>query len=115
MVRSRDLRTFAGSVFGYQGGQSGYADTSYFEQETALRATFKRLLRNLEKREMTGGELLEIGCGYGYLLDEARPYFSRRVGTDFSPEAAAHARKSGAEVFVAILLSAATAGSVAHG
>jgi SAM-dependent methyltransferase len=84
----------------YQGGRSGYADTSYFDQEAALRATFKCLLRNLQKRGMTGGDLLEIGCGYGYLLDEARSYFRRRVGTDFSPEAASSARATGAEVFV---------------
>jgi SAM-dependent methyltransferase len=84
----------------YQGGDSGYADTSYFDQEMALRATFKCLLRNMQKREMTDGDLLEIGCGYGYLLDEARPYFHNRVGTEFSPDAAAQARKTGAEVFV---------------
>ena len=84
----------------YQGGCSGYADTSYFEQENALRATFKCLLRNLQQRGMTGGDLLEVGCGYGYLLDEARPYFRRRAGTEFSPEAAAHARETGADVVV---------------
>jgi SAM-dependent methyltransferase len=84
----------------YQGGDSGYADTSYFDQETALRATFRSLLRNLQKRGMIGGDLLEIGCGYGYLLEEARPYFQRRVGTECSPDAAAHARKTGADVFV---------------
>jgi len=43
---------------------------------------------------------LEIGCGYGYLLDEARAYFDRRVGTDYSAEAAATARTTGAEVLV---------------
>ena len=84
----------------YQGGRSGYADTSYFDQEKALRATFKRLLHNLQMRGMTGGDLLEIGCGYGYLLDEARSLFRRRVGTEFSPEAAAHARETGADVFL---------------
>jgi len=84
----------------YQGGDSGYADTSYFDQESALRATFRSLLRNLQKRGMTGGDLLEIGCGYGYLLEEARPYFQRRVGTECSPDAAAQARKTGADVFV---------------
>ena len=84
----------------FRGGESGYADTSYFEQEAALRRTFKRLLRNLQARGMTGGDLLEVGCGYGYLLDEARPYFSRRVGTELAPEAAAQARQTGADVFV---------------
>jgi SAM-dependent methyltransferase len=84
----------------YEGGECGYADTSYTAQEFALRATFKRLLDNLAKRGLTGGDLLEIGCGYGYLLDEARSFFGRRVGTDFSPESAEIARATGAEVFV---------------
>ena len=38
----------------YQGGHSGYADTSYFDQETALRSTFRCLLRNLQERRITG-------------------------------------------------------------
>src|SRR4029453_14769434 len=84
----------------YEGGACGYADSSYTAQEFALRATFKRLLRNLAKRGLTGGDLLEIGCGYGFLLDEARSFFERRVGTDFSPEGADIARATGAEVFV---------------
>ena len=84
----------------YEGGVCGYADTSYTGQEPALRATFKRLLANLARRGLTGGDLLEIGCGYGYLLDEARSFFDRRVGTDFSPEAADIARTTGADVFI---------------
>ena len=84
----------------YEGGACGYADTSYTAQELALRATFKRLLHNLSKRGLTGGDLLEIGCGYGYLLDEARSFFGRRVGTEFSSEGAEIARATGAEVFV---------------
>jgi 2-polyprenyl-3-methyl-5-hydroxy-6-metoxy-1,4-benzoquinol methylase len=84
----------------YEGGTCGYADASYTDQERALRATFKCLLNNLARRGMTGGDVLEVGCGYGYFLDEARPYFDRRVGTDFSEEAAMTARRTGAEVFV---------------
>jgi SAM-dependent methyltransferase len=84
----------------YEGGACGYADTSYTAQEFALRATFKRLLQNLATRGLTGGNLLEIGCGYGYLLDEARSFFGRRVGTEFSPEGAEIARATGAEVFI---------------
>ena len=84
----------------YEGGACGYADTSYIAQESALRATFKRLLRNLAKRGLTGGDLLEIGSGYGYLLDEARLFFNRRVGTEFSSKGAEIARATGVEVFV---------------
>jgi len=84
----------------YEGGACGYADTSYTAQESALRATFKCLLHNLADRRLTGGTLLEVGCGYGYLLDEARAYFDRRVGTEFSQDGAEIARSTGAEVFV---------------
>lgn len=70
----------------FEGGQSGYSDTGYALQERALRATFKRLMRNLQKRNLTGGALLEVGCGYGYLLEEAKDFFSFRVGTEFSPQ-----------------------------
>jgi hypothetical protein len=55
----------------YEDGTCGYADTSYTAQESALRATFKRLLRNFAKHGLTGGDLLEIGCSYGLLGDEA--------------------------------------------
>jgi len=84
----------------YEGGACGYADTSYTAQESSLRATFKRLLHNLADRRLTGDTLLEVGCGYGYLLDEARAYFDRRVGTEFSLDGAEIARATGAEVFV---------------
>ena len=70
----------------FEGGESGYSDTSYSDQENALRATFKRLMQNLEKRKLTGGSILEVGCGYGYLLGEAESYFDYRAGTEFSPE-----------------------------
>lgn len=72
----------------FEGGDSGYSDTSYADQELALSATFRRLMRNLDKFKLTGGSLLEIGCGYGYLLKEAKDYFSSRVGTDFSAQGA---------------------------
>ena len=75
----------------------GYGD--YATQSPALRATFRRLLQNLAARGKTGGELLEIGCGYGYLLEEAKPYFSRRVGTDFSIGAVRQAQERADRVY----------------
>lgn len=73
----------------FGGGASGYRD--YAHQEPSLRVTFRRLLRILERRGLTGGSLLEVGCGFGYLLEEATPRFRRRVGTEMSPAAAARA------------------------
>jgi 2-polyprenyl-3-methyl-5-hydroxy-6-metoxy-1,4-benzoquinol methylase len=75
----------------------GYGD--YAAQEQALRATFSRLLKTLAVRRQTGGALLEIGCGYGYLLDEARPYFDRRIGTDFSDGAVQQALTRADQVY----------------
>ncbi|MCC6213639.1 MAG: class I SAM-dependent methyltransferase [Polyangiaceae bacterium] len=70
--------------------EQGYG--SYEAQEEPLRRTFRRLLVQLAAGGHTGGSLLEVGCGYGYLLDEARPHFRRRVGTDLSEGAIAVAR-----------------------
>ncbi len=72
-------------------GDEGYA--SYDEQEEALRLTFRRVMRTLARRGLTGGDLLEVGCGFGFLLDEARGHFARRHGTEMSPQAAAAAAK----------------------
>jgi len=77
--------------------EAGYGD--YAAQEQALRSTFRRLLRTLAERRQTGGSLLEIGCGYGYLLEQARPYFDRRVGTDFSSGAVKQARTRADHVY----------------
>ena len=84
----------------FEGGACGYSDTSYAEQEPALRATFRCLMHTLQDFGLTGGDLLEIGCGYGYLLDEASPFFRRRVGTEFSAQGAERARRSKAEILV---------------
>src|SRR5205814_5971982 len=43
----------------YESGDCGYSDVSYAMQERALRATFKHLMRNLQKHDLTGGDLLE--------------------------------------------------------
>lgn len=81
----------------FEQGSVGYA--SYSEQEKALRLTFRRFLHNLQRSSLTGGALLEIGCGYGYLLDEAKPYFATRVGTDFSSGAVAKSRQVADQVY----------------
>jgi len=81
----------------FSGVEQGY--NNYAAQEPALRATFRRLLQTLAARGKTGEDLLEIGCGYGYLLDEARPYFKRRIGTDFSARAVEQARSRADQVY----------------
>ena len=74
----------------FEGGEGGYS--SYQAQEPTLRPTFRRFLAELRRRGMTGGRLLEVGCAYGFFLDEARGFFDHRTGTDYSPAALEKAR-----------------------
>ncbi|OYP38919.1 class I SAM-dependent methyltransferase [Rhodopirellula sp. MGV] len=74
----------------FEGGDSGY--DSYAAQEESLRMTFRRLLGEMSKRGMCGGSVLDIGCGYGYFLQEAEGYFRQRYGTDYSAGALAQAK-----------------------
>ena len=83
----------------YFGRDDGEGYTSYSDQEEALRRTFRRLLAHLAQQGRTGGSLLEVGCGFGYLLDEARPHFERRYGTDYSASAVRSARRFATEVW----------------
>lgn len=78
--------------------ESGYSE--YTEQEVSLRKTFRRFMENLQERGLTGGSLLEIGCGFGYLLDEAKPFFTTRSGTDFSAGAVERSRLLADEVYL---------------
>jgi SAM-dependent methyltransferase len=77
---------------------AGYSD--YLEQELALRATYRRFLNYLRRNNLSDGDLLEIGCGFGYLLDEAGPYFDKKMGTDFSPGACDAASRVADRVFL---------------
>ena len=84
------LRQYTDAQY-YAGGSTGYSD--YQAQEEPLRRTFRRFLRELRKRGKTGGSLLDIGCGAGYFLEEAKGYFEIRMGTEYSKEASAEAAK----------------------
>ncbi|MEN8241101.1 MAG: methyltransferase domain-containing protein [Chloroflexota bacterium] len=81
-----------------ESAEGGYS--SYLEQELALRATYRRFLKGLKREGLSGGDLLEIGCGFGYFLDEARPYFKHTTGTDFSSGACQAAGEVADHVFL---------------
>jgi SAM-dependent methyltransferase len=80
----------------FEGGLVGY--DSYTGQEAALRATFRRVVDGFVRSGFAGGDLLEVGSGYGYFLEAARPAFRTVVGTEFSETAAAAARARGLDV-----------------
>lgn len=82
----------------FEGSDGGYAD--YATQEESLRATFRKLLEAMDRRDLCGGRLLEVGCGYGFFLDESKPYFERRDGTEFSRAAASKASDGADEIYL---------------
>jgi SAM-dependent methyltransferase len=94
----QSLRTLYESEAYYAlGDQAGYAD--YAIQEPALRATFARVMGVLARRGLAHGSLLEVGCGFGYLLDEARDWFARRDGTEMAEPARAAAERCADDVY----------------
>jgi SAM-dependent methyltransferase len=85
------LKAYADPNYFKGGGEHGYSrqQGSYLDQELSLRLTFKRFIQQLQQHGMTGGHLLEIGCGYGFLLEAAAPFFESLTGTDFDKQALA--------------------------
>ena len=66
-------------------------DDEYLSEEAGRRATANRLL-DLIAAHVPEGRLLDVGCGHGLLLDEARRRGYETVGLELSREAARHAR-----------------------
>jgi SAM-dependent methyltransferase len=80
----------------FQGGQAeGYAN--YQGSRDVLVAEFRRVLRDLASAGASDGRLLEIGCAYGFFLDEARASF-QVSGVELAPEAVAACRARGLDV-----------------
>jgi len=92
----------------FSGRQSdGYAD--YRGAEPVLRREFARTVEFIQRRKPQG-YLLEIGCAYGFFLDEARRAGFEVSGIEPAEAAAAHAGDLGLNV-VCGLLSEATLNS----
>jgi 2-polyprenyl-3-methyl-5-hydroxy-6-metoxy-1,4-benzoquinol methylase len=68
-------------------------DDAYLSEEAGRRATANRLL-DLIAAHVPSGRLLDVGCGHGLLLDEARRRGYATVGLELSREAAKHARET---------------------
>ena len=79
----------------FSGGHTdGYAD--YLGAEPVLRREFARDV-DFIRRWRPSGRLLEIGCAYGFFLQEAKQYFDV-IGIEVADEAAAHCRRNGLNV-----------------
>jgi SAM-dependent methyltransferase len=86
-------------------------DDAYLDEEAGRRATARRLL-DLIGRHVAAGRLLDVGCGHGLLLDEARRRGYEVTGLELSRAAAGYARDVlGLNVDEATLEEAATTGA----
>lgn len=72
-------------------------DDEYLAEEAGRRATANRLL-DLVGAYRPRGRLLDVGCGHGLLLDEARKRGYDTVGLELSRSNAEHARSLGLDV-----------------
>jgi SAM-dependent methyltransferase len=73
------------------GRQDGYAD--YRGSEAVLRREFAHTLQFL-RRYRERGRLLEVGCAYGFFLEEARRFYEV-AGIEISEQAVAFCRQRG--------------------
>jgi SAM-dependent methyltransferase len=79
----------------FQGGHpDGYAD--YIGSGEELRHEFRRILKQL-RRHCANGRLIELGCAYGFFLQEAGASFET-IGIEISDHARAVCRARGLEV-----------------
>jgi SAM-dependent methyltransferase len=66
-------------------------DDAYLTEEAGRRVTSRRLLDAIE-RHAPRGRMLEVGCGHGLLLDEARARGWEVAGLELSTASLEHAR-----------------------
>jgi SAM-dependent methyltransferase len=83
----------------------GYAN--YLDTEPVLRREFARTVQFIRKQR-PAGRLLEIGCAYGFFLQEAAPFYDIQ-GLEISEEAAAFGRQRGLPVLTGLADDAAFA------
>jgi SAM-dependent methyltransferase len=83
----------------FSGGHAdGYAN--YLAAERVLRREFAGTVEFI-RRHSGGGRLLELGCAYGFFLQEARRYFDV-AGIELAEDAAAHCRRNGLRVLTGL-------------
>ncbi len=87
-LSDEELRELYGHGY-YQDGEF----PGYELERPALRRNFKRRLARIQERHPEGGRLWEIGCAYGFFLEQARQAFDV-AGCDISEHAVQYARES---------------------
>ena len=83
----------------FSGGHAdGYGN--YLGAERVLRREFAGTVGSIRKH-CDGGRLLELGCAYGFFLQEAKRYFDV-AGIELAEDAAAHCRRHGLRVLTGV-------------
>src|SRR6266568_3455517 len=83
----------------FSGGHAdGYGN--YLGAERVLRREFAGTVGFIRKH-CDGGRLLELGCAYGFFLQEAKRYFDV-AGIELAEDAAAHCRRHGLRVLTGV-------------
>ena len=79
----------------FEGARSdGYAD--YLGTESVLRREFAKTVEFV-RRFRSSGRLLELGCAYGFFLQEAQKHYVT-MGVELAASAAEHCRRKGLKV-----------------
>ncbi len=93
-IRLRQQTLYDESYFNGQ-RKDGYAD--YRGSEAVLKKEFATTVNWLRKHGTAGGDLLEIGCAYGYFLQEAAKHFNVR-GVEVATDAVEYCQSRGLQV-----------------
>lgn len=87
------VRQIEPSVADYEDAE----DALYLSEEAGIRQTFRGILERLEEHH-SPGRLLDVGCGPGLLLDEARTRGWTAIGVEPSVWSSEEARRRGLDV-----------------
>lgn len=88
----RTLKKFYSSDYFFRSSKDGIGYRNYLQDENVHRLNSCFLLDKIEKIKNIGS-LLDIGCGYGFFLDEAKKRGWNAFGIDISEQACEYAKK----------------------
>ncbi|HKA72068.1 MAG TPA: methyltransferase domain-containing protein [Xanthobacteraceae bacterium] len=98
--RATDFDPAAYYTDDYFSGQhaDGYGD--YLGSEPVLRREFAHTVEVIRRYRLSG-RLIELGCAYGFFLQEAKKFYDV-AGIELAADAAAHARSNGLDVVTGV-------------